>query len=74
MNYVKLPYPRVRGSFLYCWKCGAEYSADRGDYFWADSEDKAMCRGGWGLTLHRPIVLRLMVRSSSLTEVAVSMS
>jgi len=30
---------------MWCPKCGAEYSANKGDYFWAAPDDKFLCCG-----------------------------
>jgi len=51
------------GVLLYCWKCGGEYSATRGDY-WAlegDQDKPLRCDVG-----HRPINLQLVRRVVSM--------
>lgn len=52
------------GAFLYCPRCGGEFSATRGDY-WALWPDAPMvCREG-----HRSTLLRLVRRECQLKEV-----
>jgi len=52
------------GAFLWCPRCGAEFSATRGDYFWKGSEPFS-CRGPVGLR-HRKVNLQLVRRESRL--------
>jgi hypothetical protein len=59
---------RVTGEFLHCLKCGGEYSATRGDYFWMPVDQPFECRGQYG-AYHRPVRLQL-VRRISFLEVA----
>ena len=33
-------------SLLWCEECGTEYSADAGDYFWADKSAEIRCECG----------------------------
>lgn len=60
---------RVTGEFLHCWRCGGEFSATRGDYFWMPSDKALECRGSHG-AYHRPIALQLVRRHSFLEVVA----
>lgn len=49
------------GEFLGCQRCGAEYSATRGDYFWKAPNEPFVCRGPVGLR-HRKTDLQLVRR------------
>ena len=51
-----------RERMMYCEQCGAEYSADRADYFWAKPSDLVVeCECGYPMelvtkqTIHQPI-------------------
>jgi uncharacterized C2H2 Zn-finger protein len=57
-----------RPVFLHCPRCGAEYSATRGDYFAADPDQIIRCTGDDGAR-HRAINMRLVRRVSELVEV-----
>ena len=62
------------GEFLYCWKCGAHYSASRGDYFWDKSGKPMQCSGPGGhpddwAANHRPINLILVRELRELVNV-----
>jgi hypothetical protein len=56
------------GAFLYCRRCGGEFSATRGDY-WALAPDAAMTCNGWPGARHRLIALRLVRRECQLIAV-----
>jgi hypothetical protein len=57
-EYSELP-ANTPKPVLACFACGAEYSADRGDYFWKEPSQsfRCNCKG-------RPL-LRLVTRASS---------
>jgi hypothetical protein len=55
-----------KGEFLFCQRCGAEWSATRGDYFWKGSEPFT-CRGPVGQR-HRKTNLKLVRRLSRLVQ------
>jgi hypothetical protein len=43
MTYGELPQAPEPGILLFCFVCGAEYSACRGDYFCVDPESEVHC-------------------------------
>lgn len=53
------------GAFLYCPKCGSEYSANKHDYWFMAPDEPFTCRGPVGLR-HRKTNLQLMRRQSRL--------
>lgn len=54
------------GEFLHCVRCGSEFSATRGDYFWK-GEEPFTCRGPVGLR-HRKTNLQLVRRLTRLVQ------
>ncbi len=55
-------------AFLWCPRCGGEFSATRGDYFWKPAGEAFTCRGPVGLR-HRKVNLQLVRRESRLVPV-----
>src|SRR2546427_12524566 len=53
--------PSGAGAFLWCPRCGGEFSATRGDYFWKPAGEAFTCRGPVGLR-HRKGNLQLVRR------------
>jgi hypothetical protein len=53
------------GAFLYCPRCGGEWSATRADYWALDPDAPMLCRDG-----HRSTMLRLVKRVCQLVEVS----
>lgn len=56
----------THGEFLLCPRCGEQFSATRGDYFWKGNEPFT-CRGPVGLR-HRKTNMQLVRRESHLVQ------
>jgi hypothetical protein len=66
-----LPETPEYGVMLYCHKCGGEWSASHGDYFWQPEGKPIQCRGDFGGARHRPINM-ILARKRTLIETVLS--
>lgn len=46
MQFKDLPQAPKPGQYMYCAKCGSQFSATKGDYFLRPPEDHMRCCGG----------------------------